>query len=308
MSSLRRLIALHDRAARAQPAGIGVAMGDPWLYAASPIFRSVRDAYVQRGFAYRKDHAHRYFGFKLFGLNDLIRAKTIPVWNNVQWFRDIERSRPGFYRADDFYVNFPVENHLLHESAHLIAFHAAFRSWRGFWAARRTRPALLRIMLIESFANTVEALSDLSERTAAASFFRRLNCYFHLTPRDRPVFHDLIATVGLECTVKITILAFLSANFLHANLPPAQARKLAELADVPTKVRARVVPRVQQVGTDVTSALPPMFRLKTNRLYLTMLGYDRDLEGHLRDDPMELMRRDAGAQALLATLAAIATG
>jgi len=282
-------------------------LGDGFLYAKNPVFRRIRRQALRRGFTYSLRDPDAYFGFPLIALETVLRTRVIPYRDNFRPLLRLEQTRRDFYALSDLRLNRPTPNYVLHESAHAIAFDELFGHPSNTRAALSEPSRLVSVMLGEAFAMCAEYFAACCVSGHVHGWFFSINSYRRRTPARKAV-GELVGELGFEAVAWSVLGAFLYNNFLVDRLSRRQLEGLLAAHPLASNA-ARTKPPVRQKLRRALSSLmvmSPEFRLDTSRLFLTMLGYPRDIRRVLRADPVALLEREGvleSAGELVTTLA-----
>jgi len=162
-------------------------LGDGFLYRNNPFYRRIRDASRARGIGFTLEDPGNYFAFPLVALDALLKTRKVPYRANYAALAAFERARPGFFTLADLHKNRPLPNYILHESAHVIAFHELFGRPRDVHAALSDPRKPLYIVLGEAFAMTAEYFAACAVSGPTHAWFFSINSYRHRTPAKRAV-------------------------------------------------------------------------------------------------------------------------
>lgn len=240
--------------------------GDGALCARNPLYGKVRAAYRAAGGRF----VDRDPGFQLvmpyLGLDDILANKRIFVVDNVSVLREIERRRPGRFQWQD--LPRPRANHVLHESAHVLAEAALGRAWEG---GERIRVA--RLLLAESLANTVDAWANLANADADLRAFHDLNSYAEMNKKTHAAFLRAREAFGGPACFRALLLAYVQANALAEGLAGAELRHVLELVftDEGPRRRAGSDASFRRL-IDYAFELSMTFRVQTTGFYGALHG------------------------------------
>lgn len=305
-TKLAELIALQRRHHGARR--LRRSLGDGYLYTENPFFRRIRDAALDEGFRYTLEDPGAYFGFPLTALPTVLETRRIPYRPSFDAVLALEQSRPGFFSLRDLDKNRPTPNYLLHESAHAVAFAQLFGRARDVRSALGDRSKLVQVMLGEAYAMTAEYLAACAVQGPLQAWLFSISSYRHRTQKKKAT-GELVGQIGLEAMTWALMAAFLYNNFLVDRLDGKQTERLLELGPG-TAALARDPALVRRLRSCLGGlmVMSPEFRLDTSRLFLTSLGYPRDIRRVLERDPLDAIEHDAalrrGTARLAATLAA----
>jgi hypothetical protein len=262
--------------------GISECLGDRFLYANNQLFRHVRNLFLSEGFQFVSDldeRARSYFAAPLVCLQDLLEGGLVPYRNNTSVLSRLVDRSPQFRIGPVSLLTQLAHNHVLHESAHLISNRILGRTDGEGPLAKID--VVIRALLCESFANTIESLSiAFAGSSQIHRFFLGLNCYVSYTPdlpRREKVLRDLIDLFGFRETFELGLVAFLHTN-THDVTPPEAViaswlRTVFERRELSTAEAVLLDLLVRQ-----TFILPQGFRQETSRMFFSILECEKDFE------------------------------
>jgi hypothetical protein len=90
---LKEVMAVHRQF---QPLGsLPDNVGDGFLCATNPVYRSIRKEFLKRGFRYSLKDQPDYYAFPLMSLDDAIARGVVPYRKNFPWLEILEKKAPG---------------------------------------------------------------------------------------------------------------------------------------------------------------------------------------------------------------------
>lgn len=194
-------------------------LGDRFLCRHNPIHLKLRRTFVDFGFVFSCDPVlplcRHYANAPLLTLNSLIAERLVPYKANVRTVEWLLSQQPDFTVSAQSLVNFIAPNYILHESAHCVA-EEIIRA-QETRERRAENSAVLRALICESFANTVERSAAALIGDPLHRLFFRLNSYIR---RDGPAPALLTAVdrFGWRTVLALGMLSYLFQN-LHARKP-----------------------------------------------------------------------------------------
>ena len=279
MQTLSLKDVLDTAAAASHPNAIADIFGDAYLLENNEVYRRVREKSLEIGCTYEEASA-QYLVYPLFELHDIVESKKIPYVAGARMLATIEARRPGLFTTEDAAL---PESHQLHEAAHIIATNA-------FEGARFTSPQqkILRDILCESFANSVDALACLpAAEDELHEFFLRPNCYMAPHEDDLASMLSLREKVGSRCYFVLTLFSYVHSNFLlEVFLKPTIVDIVSRYApNVP--LDDELLKDIEHLG-QIGDQLDQQFRVTTTSLYLRIEGHSGDLFELLNFDFMKV--------------------
>ncbi len=292
---LRELIALHDDDG---PAGVlPDCVGDAYLYEHNPVYRRIRDAALASGYRFTSEQARDYFAFPLVSLQTILAEKRIPYRANLAGLTQLEDSRPCFFELADLKLNRPAPNYLLHESAHAVAFDALFGRPASVTDALADRDRLVSVILGEAYAMTTEYFAACCVSGPLHDWFFSINSYRHRIPGKKAI-GELVSEYGLKPIAWTVLAAFLYDNFLVEKMSMRRLNSILAFSPLTSDIElSREQRNKLRWALANIMVMNREFVQDTSKIFLTMLGYPREIKRILRPDPLELAAKDAAAQA-----------
>jgi hypothetical protein len=242
-------------------------LGDGFLMQSNPIYRKVKALALKIGCRYVEAYPE-YLLLPFHELPKIVKQKKIPYVPNARLMKDVERGRPGVFTTED--VPMPESYHL-HEAAHVIAEHFLLN----------VKPAsqqeeILKAILAESFANTVDALAGALAQDDVHYFFIKQNCYMHPQSKVVQAMERLNKKMGFRFTFMLTFFTYVHANFLAKPLSKKSIDELVERYASAPKPGAAVQKDIRTVSA-IGEKLDPRFRVTTTGNYFKQRGFEGDI-------------------------------
>ncbi len=288
---LAEVIAVHKQFST----GLKQNLGDGFLLHWNPIYRNIRAAFLERGFTFTDEDVADYFSFPLMALDEVIERRKIPYRKNFLWLEKLERCAPKKFTLTEIKRSELQLNYLFHESAHCIA-HSIFFGKKSMGLLPKNQDSVLKILIGESFANTVEAISAALVQGEIGSFFLDANCHFRSNEKEVAIILKFAKKVGFPATAKALLAAFLYANYLNEDFSQLKMKRIAKFALVPSNASLK---RLAKIGLQLSEE----FRITTTQFHLAKLGFPFNLQPLMNLDPVDRLLKDvklhAQAQLLL---------
>ncbi len=242
-------------------------LGDAFLMQTNPVYRNIKVFALKIGSIYMEAWP-QYLLLPFHELNTIVANKTIPYVANGRMLQQVENKRPNVLTTEDLRM---PESYHLHEAAHVIAEHF-------FKAVTFTTPQekILRAIVSESFANTVDALACVPATTEMHRFFLEHNCYMHPDQENMDVMSRLQQGLGPRATFMLTLFAYVYANFLRETFSPDVIQQLVKRYAPDQKLTDELLKYCEKLG-QIGEKLDPQFRVQTTEMYLKMEGYDGEI-------------------------------
>ena len=254
-------------------------IGDGFLYATNPVYKNIRDEYLQRGFCFTtKDFCH-YFDFPMMCLDDLIAAGKIPVRKNFAWLEILEKSAPGKFTLYDLWQTSPTFNYLFHESAHLIAHDIIFGKL-PMNKLPKNSDSLLKIILGEAFANSMELIGSVFGLRGIGAYFLYANSYIFPPPHIVVALRKASEQLDFAPLIKVLMASFLYSNFLYENFTGKELDLIRSFSGAKKKAD---IESLAKHGLHLNKN----FRMQTTPMYLKKVGITANFEKLIKFDPLE---------------------
>lgn len=300
-----KLASLLEHHAKSATAGelpsLNRVFGDGFLITNNSIYRAVRSLADRAGYQFSREQNDAYRVLPLSQLEEILRSKKIPYFDNVTVLEDLEKRIPRATVWGDISDNLKG-NSVFHEGAHAAA-RAASLSSGGADVSSRPELRALVMLLEESYANAVELLSIVDAEDQVHRIFLELNSYVYML-NDRVHLRNAETLLGRSTLLRFLVLCYLYANFLRefsdsrggsfdqvldllASLSPESKTKLA---DAKTRRSLRQLSKV-------AFELNPRFREVTTRFYLRLSGVAFDVTGSRDFDFMAELSTSKSARA-----------
>jgi hypothetical protein len=267
-------------------------VGDGYLYLHNPFFRRIRQAALAGGYRFTQSDPGGYFGFPLLSLDVVLATRQLPYRDNLAALLALERARPGFFRLADLQANRPTPNYLLHEAAHAVAFHQAFKRPRDVLATLAERNNLLYLITGEAFAMSSEYLAACSVTGALQRWCFSISSYRRRVQGSQ-LLGQLMLELGQRRVVWALLGGFVASNYLCESISHKELRRLlSHQPGAPPLPSSATLSKLRS-GVARATQMSREFRYDTARLFLTKLGYPRDIERVLGGHPLDDARADA---------------
>ncbi len=242
-------------------------LGDAFLMRSNSVYLNIKRFAVKIGCKYAEAWP-QYLLLPFHELGKIVATKTIPYVPSGRMLQELENKRPGALTTDDLKM---PESYHLHEAAHVIADHL-------FAGVRVEKPQekILKAILCESFANTVDALACVPAVNETHRYFLEHNCYMHPDPENMGIMSRLTTGLGERCVFMLTLFAYVNANFLRETFSPDLVKELAQRYAPGRELSPELIKDCEALG-EMGEKLDPQFRVQTTQMYLKMEGYDGEI-------------------------------
>jgi hypothetical protein len=281
-------------------------LGDGFLLARNEVFRNVRMGALESGFRFSAASYPAHRAFPLSTLDDFLGRKVIPYVDNVSVLEDLARRSKMVFLETDFEML--AKNYAFHEAAHACA--RTIHERNAATPTRRMR--VLRMMVEEAFANTVEvfACHEMDSRLHAA--FLAYNSY------ALPVVPACVRRARVKRAERafrfgVVLLSYVHAHFLYRELGARELERSVRFvlratgASLPGAEAARRA-LMQSLGRmfGIGLTLNPVARVLTTEFYCRLHRLGRDVARVVDFDFMEMLEHDEAMAASVAQMIALA--
>lgn len=242
-------------------------LGDGFLLQTNPIYRKIKTFAVEIGSQYVEAYLD-YLLLPFHELPNIVERKKIPYVPAARLMENVERNHPGIFSTDD--MPMPGSYHL-HEAAHVIAEHFLKKV-----RSSTLQEKILKVILAESFANTVDAFACTAVSDEIHYFFIKQNSYMQPQKKNIQAMNALTKSMGFRFTFMLTFFTYVQANFLASPLTKKYIRELASRYAPSAKLDVKVLKNVQIV-CEMGEKLDPLFRFTTTANYLKQQGFEGDI-------------------------------
>jgi hypothetical protein len=220
---LKQLLAEHRRYASRTP--LATSLGDGYLYTHNTQFRNIRDWVWQLGFRFTSDDYCDYRALPLAALPTILRERRMVYIDNATPLGRVERASPGVFPAEMGIR--AISNAVLHESMHCIAERVLPR-------AKTTRELVLRALLAESVATTVDAFGAAYVQDDVHRILHNYNSFYSLAPAApfRAILRRALRAHGEVACFKVLLFSHLYSSFLFRSVARSELRRIRGLVGV----------------------------------------------------------------------------
>jgi len=207
-------------------------LGDRYLCRHNPLFGATRARCLSLGYQFSQSGEiwQDYIACPLLCLQTIIQQRVIPYIDNVSTLRRfLAVNAADFAASARFVIQILTPNHVMHESAHCIADDALRSNGYGGGEDLDKRGWVMRALMAEAYANTIERIASIFARNATHLFYLSLNSYLRpeLEERDRLV--RAADELGVETLLRATYLAYVVHNMACRPVAEAEMRMIASV-------------------------------------------------------------------------------
>ncbi len=223
-------------------------LGDGFLFHKNPVYRAVKSMATKGGASFT-EATTQYLLMPFNQLDEIVRLKQIPYVPAARLMNELEAKHPGIFGLEQMPM---PESYHLHEAAHVIA-----DACCASVVAETISEKILRALLCESFANTVDALACGYADSDLHRLFIQQNSYMKPAAELSSCLARVRATRGAEFTFRLMLSSYVNANFLRE---PVSAE--------PGPLHDDILALHEMV-----QELDPLFRVTTTQNYFQLQGF-----------------------------------
>lgn len=209
---LSHLLAVDQRWSAGMQA-IPECFGDSYLTSHNPVCCAVRRMFKSLGGQFLSEQTDLQVDYQvipLFCIDRLMELAVVPFRHNSTAIARLVRRCPDL---DTRAIPYIGKNHLLHESAHIVAYSALAQWFGADTPARPQSGSVLLYLLCEAYANTVERIGATFIASPEHTVFYGLNSYAQ--PSGAFLLRRALPVLGFALTFSIGLMATLRLNINH---------------------------------------------------------------------------------------------
>lgn len=265
-------------------------LGDPFLMNNNPVYRNIKSKALELGCIWTEAWP-QYFALPFHELNKIVETKKIPYIASAKMLAELDSRRPHVLNLEDVEV---PESYHLHESAHVIA-EELFKNTE----LKNKEERLLKTILCESFANTVDALSCLhAVEDEMHLFFLQNNCYMKPDLEDMEALNRITERLGSKLCFILVLFAYVHSNFLQDSFSEETMRDLVRQYAPDVKFNEELMVDFETIR-QMSEKLDPRFRFQTTALYLKLEGIEGDIMDVLNFPFMSVIKSNPSFQIVI---------
>lgn len=293
---------LHLHGSFSAKASLAKSLGDGFLYHHNYLFRSIRDEFLKIGYSLTTDDFCHYAVMPYASLPSILSEKKVPYFDNVTVLEKIESQHPQFFNCEEIIK--VKSNYTLHESSHCLAAHFlknfSTASLSPVLNLHAESKPVFKIILAESFANTVESFSNFYNQSSELRLFYELNSYINHNKKINSALIQCCDLLGPKNTFDLMYISHLYSNCLH---PEPSQKLLIEILTIilddnillkkaqDSSAPRKVFNHAFQLSLD--------FRIQTTGFFLAYSGYKTPLDQLLKIDILEVLKKTGVVQEFL---------
>lgn len=263
-------------------------LGDAYLMQNNPVYRHIKNQAIKIGCRYCEAWP-QYLSLPFHELNKIVAEKNIPYIPNARMLQEIENKRVHTFTTDQLQM---PESYHMHEAAHVIADHLFHNV-----TLKNREEKILKTILCESFANTVDAMACIYATSEMHQYFLVHNSYMNPDKEDLDALIRLVKKFGFKRSFHLVLIGYLHSNFMRQEFSQETVQDcLGE-----SSPDANII-------VDMCEKLDPLFRVQTTEMYLRLEGYDGEVFDILDFPFMQIFKQKADFSLVAEAMALILEG
>lgn len=293
-NKLYELLSLHDENKQNQT--LPLSLGDSSLYTHNPVFKFVRNHFLQLNYTLTTDDFCHYHVLPYASLPTILQQKKVPYADNVTVLREIENRFPKRFKCDELIK--VKSNYTLHESSHCIADHYikslnCLAQLAPHITSAESQKAFLMIMA-ESYANAVESMANVFNTSAEQRLFYELNSYITHSKKINTSLQQTLDLIGFKNTFKLIYVSYIFSNSLNVDVNHKDYILILQniLQDDLVFARARDSSSVRKLFSHAFE-LSLDFRLQTTGFFCAFSGLNSPLPQLLKWNTLSIVTQSS---------------
>jgi hypothetical protein len=279
------------------PSALSNSIGDGFLIQNNTLYKNLRSEFIRLGYSFTTEDFCHYISMPFLSLTEILKQKKVPYFDNVSPIQKIEKLHPRKFKCEDIIK--PKTNHVLHESAHCVAEEYLSRLNFKIDFISKEQNIALRMIMAESFANTVESVSNFWNTSAEQRLFFEMNSYIIYYKKISHALNETVNLIGFKNAFDLIYISYLHSNLLLNEMTASQFQrvvsaffdsKTAELISN-SKAPAKIFNHAFELSMD--------FRLQTTGFYCQIIGLKSDLFELVHIDIVQLLKNSMIVQSFL---------
>ncbi len=292
MNYIETLIHLDNKLPR-NKFSLKAVLGDSFLLKENATYLQRRKTALEFKINFKKAD-DTYIVAALLCLPQILKSKTIPFLDNKNALLKLRIPQKKI-SVDDLSFLGIKENHLLHESSHVIM----WQTGRANLDLKKQTDLMTAYLLSESYANYSEAIANCHALTQIQIDFLTLNSFWSHSESEIELLSKFRKKHGAQITHVTLFLCFLYANFLYKKISIYECEGIRTFLG--NKAMNLRIPEIKKIFS-IASQLNAHFIMKTGEIFWKTLGIEENLFETLDFDPVEFILENPGLQKSLLDL------
>jgi len=294
MNYIETLITADNKLSKSN-AVIKSVLGDAFLLKENETYSLRRETAKQLKIKFKKADS-AYHMASLLCLPKILKTKTVPYFDNKEALVSLKIPSKKISINDLAFLNVK-ENHLLHETSHVIMWTVAQKNLNF----KKQAELMTAYLLSESYANYSEAIANVHAKTELHKDLLKLNSFWSHSESEVVLLNKFRSKHGSLITNATLFLCFLYSNFLFQKISIYECEGIRVfLGNAASNL---TIPEIKKLF-GIASQLNAHFIMRTGEIFWKTLGINDNLFESLDFDPVDLILENPKLQSALLNLLA----
>ncbi len=271
-------------------------LGDGFLYHENYLFKKIRNQFLQFGFTFTLTDFCHYAVMPYASLPKILKERKVPYFDNVSVLEEIESQHPKKFTCEELIK--VKSNYTLHESSHCIAETCLTTHFKSDFLKSTTlsldSKKAFRLVMAESFANTVESMANIYNQTSEQRLFYELNSYVTHNKKVNSNLKQCVDLISEKSTFHLMYISYLYSNCLNAEPSAKEFQQILNLVITDSVILKKA--QDSQTPRKVFNhafELSLDFRLKTTGFFCAYSGISTPLEKLFNFDLLQVLKNSS---------------
>ena len=294
MNYIENLISTEKKLAK-NALAIKSVLGDAYLLKENETYHTRRETAKQLKIKFKKADS-AYHMASLLCLPKILKTKTVPYIDNKDALIGLKIPAKKI-SIDDLNFLGVKENHLLHETSHVIMWTVAHK----ILDFKKQDQLMTAYLLSESYANYSETIANVHAKTELHQDFLTLNSFWSHSEKEVELLNKFRQKHGSLITNATLFLCFLYSNFLYKKISIYECEGIRVfLGNAASNLSIAEIKKLFKIA----SQLNAHFIMRTGEIFWKTLGIEDNLFESLDFDPVDLILENPKLQKILLNLLA----
>ncbi len=294
MNYIENLISTEKKLSK-NTAAIKSVLGDAFLLKENETYHTRRETAKQLKIKFKKADS-AYHMASLLCLPQILKTKTVPYIDNKDALIGLKIPAKKI-SVDDLNFLGVKENHLLHETSHVIMWVSAHKNLN----LKKQAELMTAYLLSESYANYSETIANVHANTQLHKDFLTLNSFWSHSEKEVVLLNKFREKHGSLITNTTLFLCFLYSNFLYKKISIYECEGIRVfLGNAASNLSIVEIKKI----FGIASQLNAHFIMRTGEIFWKTLGINDNLFESLDFDPVDLILENPKLQNTLLNLLA----
>ncbi len=279
MNYIEKLIATENKLS-IDSLAIKTVLGDAFLLKENETYRNRRKIALQLKIKFKKA-TDAYLTSSLLCLPQILKTKTVPYIENKKALIDLKIPVQKI-SIDDLVFLGTKENHLLHETSHVIMWLIAQKNLD----LKKEAGLMTAYLLSESYANYSETIANVHAKTDIHQDFLMLNSFWSHSEKEVELLNKFRQKHGSLITNTTLFLCFLYSNFLYKKISIYECEGIRVfLGNAAADLTVVEIKKLFKIANQLNA----LFIVRTGEIFWKTLGLKQNLFESLDFDPVDFL-------------------